>query len=402
MVAGIVDMKFNKVNYCGASNFKGELSTELTNFRSGRYPMFITNNSVTRLLDSIPVFSFHSISTDVLKSKLEYLKENDYRTITTDEYTQRDGKTYNERIVMLTFDDGPSELWTIGYPLLKKYKMKAVAFIMPGETKNATKPRYTEENEMGEIENGDELCAWPELLAMADYIDVQSHSLFHWVIFTSKKLVNFVTPKVLAQWPKTDLPIPVRDGTDDLSRNFSIGAPMYEMSSRLSDQNRYFEPQVVRNECELYAKEHGGNLFFNDQQWFNRLLKVHNRFEESEPWVIESDEERIESIHRCFFESKLLLEEKLQKSVSHFCLPFGIGSRTAMEKARETGYSTVHWGVAPPEFTKEYSETASVGRIKSDYIFRLPGKGRKSLASILAKKTKRRIDFHLFGKGSTR
>ncbi len=73
-----------------------------------------------------------------------------------------------------------------------------------------------------------------------------------------------------------------------------------------------------------------------------------------------------------------------------------------MEKARETGYSTVHWGVAPPEFTKEYSETASVGRIKSDYIFRLPGKGRKSLASILAKKTKRRIDFHLFGKGSTR
>ncbi len=139
MVAGIVDMKFNKVNYCGASNFKGELSTELTNFRSGRYPMFITNNSVTRLLDSIPVFSFHSISTDVLKSKLEYLKENDYRTITTDEYTQRDGKTYNERIVMLTFDDGPSELWTIGYPLLKKYKMKAVAFIMPGETKNSNK-----------------------------------------------------------------------------------------------------------------------------------------------------------------------------------------------------------------------------------------------------------------------
>ena len=73
-----------------------------------------------------------------------------------------------------------------------------------------------------------------------------------------------------------------------------------------------------------------------------------------------------------------------------------------MEMAKETGYKAVHWGVSPPKYCKEYPNINSIARIKDDYIFRLPGKGRRSLAGIFLNKATRRLGFNLFGWGGTR
>jgi hypothetical protein len=390
------------IDFYGASNIKIELLAELDNFRSHRYPLFITSNGTTRLLDRIPVFSHHSIQPDTFETQLKYLKENGYRTITVDEYDQRNGETNGERVVMLTFDDGPSQLWTVGYPLLKKYGMKAVAFVLPGETKDDKCPRFTQDGELGGIESDEPLSTWPELMAMADHIDVQSHSLYHWIIYVSDRFARFLTPQILTKWHKIDLPIPVISGKDDFSRSLCAGAPMYEMDSRLSDNKRFFEPDAVRKMCERYVRENGNDSFFSEKLWNDTLTNVHDQAMESALWVMESDREQKEAIRHCFAESKSLLEGKLQKSVSHFCLPFGIGGRTALEMAKETGYKAVHWGVSPPEFCKEFPDINNVARIKDDYIIRLPGKGRRSLAGIFLGKATRRLGFNLFGWGGTR
>ena len=43
------------------------------------------------------------------------------------------GKLITNKSVLLTFDDGRGTLWSVAYPMLKKYGMKATAFIVPGK-----------------------------------------------------------------------------------------------------------------------------------------------------------------------------------------------------------------------------------------------------------------------------
>jgi peptidoglycan/xylan/chitin deacetylase (PgdA/CDA1 family) len=44
----------------------------------------------------------------------------------------------HNKSVLLTIDDARSSVWRFAYPLLKKYQMNAVVFIIPGWTKDSS------------------------------------------------------------------------------------------------------------------------------------------------------------------------------------------------------------------------------------------------------------------------
>ena len=75
------------------------------------------------------------IREDLFKAQLKYLADNGYHPLTLDElYTYvTEGKAVPEKPVVLTFDDGYADTYTIVYPLLRQYGFPATVFVNPGD-----------------------------------------------------------------------------------------------------------------------------------------------------------------------------------------------------------------------------------------------------------------------------
>lgn len=133
---------------------------------------------------SIPVIMYHQISKngknvgryvisrEELEKDLIYLQKNGYETVNVADivsYVEGE-KNLPEKCVMLTFDDGYETGFTVLYPLMQKYHMKAVVSVIGSLTE-----LYTE--------NGDHNDTYSyldeeeiRLLSESDEIEIQNHS----------------------------------------------------------------------------------------------------------------------------------------------------------------------------------------------------------------------------------
>ena len=105
-----------------------------------------------------------------LEALFEYLDKNNIKTLTFwDMKAILEGKMMlPERAVILTFDDGHREHYTTVLPLLKKYNLKAVFFIISG--KADTDPLFV---------------TWDEIRKIAEQgSEIWSHSVNHYAIST--------------------------------------------------------------------------------------------------------------------------------------------------------------------------------------------------------------------------
>ena len=82
-----------------------------------KYPDFVLSDRATHLVD-IPAFVFHDVTPAMVEPMIQFLADNQYMTLTADEYVARPahGKRGREREVLLTFDDGHESLYTVAYP----------------------------------------------------------------------------------------------------------------------------------------------------------------------------------------------------------------------------------------------------------------------------------------------
>jgi len=98
----------------------------------------------------LPVLLYHRIVNSkeetgkhkiyVFKNKFEkqlnFLKENSYETLTFNDLMRNNIKDWSKKII-LTFDDGYEDNYTILFPLLKKYGFKAVIFLVTQKKDNS-------------------------------------------------------------------------------------------------------------------------------------------------------------------------------------------------------------------------------------------------------------------------
>ena len=87
----------------------------------------------------VPVFMYHAVGNDCwgeeglfvrpgdLEAQLQYLQENGYETIFFEDLSHVE--QYNKPVI-LTFDDGYDDNYTLLLPLLEKYQMKATIFMI--------------------------------------------------------------------------------------------------------------------------------------------------------------------------------------------------------------------------------------------------------------------------------
>ena len=130
----------------------------------------------------IPVLMYHdvllddhykgeddTISISMFKEQLQYLKDNNYKTLTLEEFYDYvvNNKKIPQKSVLLTFDDGFYSFHYLVEPLLEEYNMHAVCFVI-GEATKASTPEY-DPNKYGTI--GKDLIS-----NHSEYVEYGSHS----------------------------------------------------------------------------------------------------------------------------------------------------------------------------------------------------------------------------------
>ncbi len=174
---------------------------ELHALLTGGLPYFITARSPVPLADAIPVFCYHVVSASVFKQDLQFLKDNEYHTVTADQLLSwiAGNASPKQKTVVLTFDDGADNFYRVAFPLLRAFQQKAVLFISPGLHRSHKEEPLRQERP----------CTWEELQEMhvSGFVDIQSHSWEH---------------RSLQHWP-TPLPL---TGIDNQSMQDRRGRPL--------------------------------------------------------------------------------------------------------------------------------------------------------------------------------
>lgn len=132
------------------------------------------NINLTSQNIGIPVLYYHSvdknaanevtIAPDVLEEQLNYIKDNNYITITMKELYEhiKNKEPIPEKSILITFDDGYMNNYTEAFPILKKLNMKATIFCV------------------GNSLDGSYYLSEEAIKEMSDYgIDIESHTVNH-------------------------------------------------------------------------------------------------------------------------------------------------------------------------------------------------------------------------------
>lgn len=344
-----------------------------------KYPPFVLKDSVDHAED-IPVFAFHDVTPERLEPILEFLAKNKYRTLTADEYFERKlrGHRGQNREVMLTFDDGYKSLYTTVYPALRRFEMNGVAYIVPGRT--------PEGDDLEDRHPWKEaLCNWAEIQEMhqSGFVDFQSHSMYHHSISVSSQVLDFIRPGVNLSFLKSDLAPLIDRGVEN--DELHCGSPIYDWGPRFGERQAFQEPPSVGVACVGHVKKNGGLEFFKKTGWRESLegflVDVHRKDSGSS---FEGQREQREAILGDLQDSKSEIERRLPgKKVRHFCFPWFLGSSLAAKLSGEAGYVTNAWGSLLPHFISGERSPLPVARLSPSYLWRLPGKGRKSLLTVL-------------------
>jgi len=76
------------------------------------------------------------VTTKQLEAHLEYLHKNNYTPITFEDLSMINRFDKDKKYVILTFDDGYEDNYTLLFPMLKKFSFKAVIFMVTGKKEN--------------------------------------------------------------------------------------------------------------------------------------------------------------------------------------------------------------------------------------------------------------------------
>lgn len=361
-----------------------EVPVEIRRIMNGSYPPFVTATFNPRMLGEVPVFMFHTVERGSFQAQLEYLKDNGYRTLTLVEFLDylKGDLTLKDPAVLLTFDDGEKSLYEVAYPLLKRYGFHAVAFVIPHYMRDSP-----------DLRPGKGWLSWEQLREMdqSGVIDIQSHSYYHALVFTSPELEGFYHPGSALNGLMMDVPWTEVNG--EYTNNLPWGAPLYRTSPRLSGRNRYLDDPQVHWECAAWVAARGGARFFQRPDWRAELRQVFRKARKTY-WrgdTYETPEALNQQILIELHRSRYALEEQLGKQVKHLCYPWGAGSEIAAELSREAGYESNFWLSLPGKSSNRCGDSPfSITRLKDDYLFRLPGKGRRTLFDIFMLKLVRR------------
>lgn len=139
------------------NNYRGiiNIANEKIALMQGCVPVLAFHGFVPQeTKESDPSFSDNQWIDDIegFEEQMKYLHEKGWHTLTADElYAWHQNKLeIPKKSCVLTFDDGYYEMYYLVYPILKKYNMNAIAFVIGSYTPETTAPyNPRERNQIG-------------------------------------------------------------------------------------------------------------------------------------------------------------------------------------------------------------------------------------------------------------
>ena len=199
-------------------------------------------------------------SIDDFSEMMEYLSENNYKTISSEELSMwLDNKIdLPKKTVMITFDDGFYEDYYLVYPILKKYNFKAISFVV-GSRIEKTTLEYNE-NTTGFI-------GYDKIVEIRnDYpnFEIQSHSYdLHYYNSDKKHIIKKLTKEELlndilsnSKYDFNVMAYPFGDYNNDIKEllkdnNYILAFRFTPSSYITKDSERYALPRVNMSDKKL-------------------------------------------------------------------------------------------------------------------------------------------------------
>ena len=294
-----------------------------------RYPRFLFGRPLRP--GEIPVFVYHDVDPEAFASDLAFLRNNSYRTLSTEEFVQHVAERAGGRAVLLTFDDARRNFWEVAFPLLRHFGACATLFA----------PTYwVGDGRHGGTAEKDMFMTWDEMRTCraSGLVDVQSHAHRHALVFTSARLVGFASPQALAQYDIYDWPMR-RDGEGDVQGRPPLGTPVYEATPLLSASFRVLEDQAAARACQEHVAARGGERFFARPKWAAELRTVHQERagRASQMGAREFDD----LVASEFVLTRRLFQEELGVAPRYLAFPWMLGSARSLALAAEHGIEAV-------------------------------------------------------------
>lgn len=367
-------------------------------------PSFVLRRNEDVASGEIPVFTFHTFQPERFERQCRHLAENGYRALSADEFASALAGTHRppERAVLLTVDDGLKSVWTVAFPLLRKYGLRATCFLIPGVIPDASAPPrptledvWRGEAELDEVtapsKGGEAVCSWDEIRAMQEtgVVDFEAHTTYHALVFCSDRLFDFVGPDYDPYYyGNLYVPIVRRSGRDLVERTPLPGMPVFRSRPRMSTERRFFDDEEVREHCIATAASEGGDDFFRTPDWKKRLREIVQGARSARGGLgrFETPEERDDAVRDDLVTCRERIEARLTgKRVTQVCWPWYEAAEFAVDRAREAGYTTTYFGQRRGRSAnRPGDDPLHVVRVDEMFVERLPGSGRRSLRRILS------------------
>jgi hypothetical protein len=228
-------------------------------------------------------------------------------------------------------------------------------------------------------------------MEMSGVVDFQSHTSYHNSIFIDNKIIDFIRPNFTYSFLDGAFNPVIRNNyLDEYNVSIRPGQPIYKSAPRMSPKKRYLENSELSKICIKFVEQNGGDQFFKRKSWKKELF----RFIEINKGTIQegrfqTDNEKLEEIKADLLNSRLLLEEKLNKKIHHLCYPWYVGSEIAVSASKSAGFKSNYWGFLRYKKINEIGQDPFfITRLSQEYLRLLPGRGRSRLLKILIAKAK--------------
>ena len=374
----------------------------IDSFMLHRAPEFVYAGRPRPLAGEIPVFTFHAVVPDLFEQQCSFLARNGYRTLSAPEFLRclAGGET-PENAIVLTFDDGLKQVWSVAHPILAKYGLRAVCFLVPGcipQNEERIRPTMADvwrgkaaEADVVGIRTGESpLATWGEIRCMRDAgtFDFHSHTMYHALVPVSDRVFDFAGPHYNTHFfGNIHVPLYTRDGQDVYSREAPPGLPIFYALPRMQADRRFIPDEGLLSRCIERVEAEGGAAFLARGDWrgvLRGIIADHGR-QYGRLGRYELPEERDRAVRRELEESRREVEARLPgETVDHLCYPWFGGRPFAVQASREAGYRVGYFGQVPGRPTnRPGQDPLTVARVDELYLERLPGAGRMDLRALI-------------------
>jgi hypothetical protein len=325
------------------------------------------------------------VETGAFSADLAFLRNNGYRTLTTEEFVSmsRDGSV-GQRAVLLTFDDARRNFFEVALPVLREFNARATLFVPThwiDGLRNGRGPSNISDYEPNQF------MTWEQIRKARDsgLVDVQSHAHRHALVYTGERLVGFASPDRLVRHHIYDWPMR-QEGGDEILGRPPLGTPVYLAEPLLSARFRILENSAAVRACRELVAGHGGAAFFQQRNWEGRLRETHRAAAgRTERLEGESFEALAASE---FVLSQELFEAEMGCRPKFFAFPWRLGSDQSLEFAVKFGMTAVFGVGLDHGRALRVTRLPAFGRFKNDWLRFLPGEGRQRLWNVIPEKIK--------------